>query len=480
MADEIRSSSLQAGQVLVGKYRVERLIGQGGMGVVLEATHLQLEERVAMKFLLPEYARHPEASARFLREARAAVKIRSEHVARVMDVGTLEDGTPYMVMECLTGGDLSALLKAHGPLPIVDAVDYVLQACEALAEAHKAGIVHRDLKPANLFVTQRSDRTPLVKLLDFGISKVKTPGSDFSMTKTSSLMGSPLYMSPEQMQSARNADVASDIWALGVILYELLAGRPPFNGDTLPELICSVVQEPAASLRSLRPDVPPELDAAILRCLEKNPAARYPNVAWLAQALAPFASHRGQVSVERASVVLEIGGDQNAPLQAAPGRASHPSLAGTGSAAAISTPGATHSGWGQTAAPRRGSRVPLVIAGAMALLLLAAIGIFAVVRLSRSVASAAPDESASVVLAGQPSAAATASESPPPVVPTVPEPVEEPTPPASASVAPSAAVVPPPNPVAQKPAATKPPKPKAAGTQAKPDTADTAGFGDRR
>ena len=192
------------GTVLAGKYRVERIIGQGGMGLVVEAKHIALDERVALKFLLPDYASHPEAAARFLREARAAVKIKSEHVARVSDVGTLDNGSPYMVMEFLEGSDLSQVLEKRGVLAIPEAIDYVIQGCEAIAEAHSHGIVHRDLKPANLFLTRRQDGYPLVKVLDFGISK--TMGNVENLTKTMAAMGSALYMSPEQMQQTRSVD----------------------------------------------------------------------------------------------------------------------------------------------------------------------------------------------------------------------------------------------------------------------------------
>jgi serine/threonine-protein kinase len=234
---------VQEGEVLAGKYRVERVLGVGGMGVVVAALHIGLDERVAIKFLLPEALGNPEAVARFAREARAAVKIKSLHVARVSDVGVLETGAPYMVMEFLQGQDLSQRVRDHGPLSIQEAVDFILQACEAIAEAHALGMVHRDLKPANLFLTRMADGSPCVKVLDFGISKVTSPsssGQDFGMTKTQAVMGSPLYMSPEQMASSRDVDGRTDIWALGTILYELLTGRVPFLGDTMPQL-CAMI-----------------------------------------------------------------------------------------------------------------------------------------------------------------------------------------------------------------------------------------------
>ena len=243
-------SEVYPGQVLAGKYRIERVLGQGGMGVVVEATHLQLEDRVAIKFWLPEALANPEAVGRFAREARAAGKIKGEHVARVIDVGTLETGAPFMVMEYLHGRDLSAVVREGGPLPPAQAVDAVLQACEALAEAHALGIVHRDLKPANLFVTTRPDGTPAVKVLDFGISKVTNPSSsDHALTKTTSVMGSPLYMSPEQMTATRDVDARTDIWAVGAILYELLVGHVPFSAETLPQICGLILTSPPRPIR---------------------------------------------------------------------------------------------------------------------------------------------------------------------------------------------------------------------------------------
>ena len=300
------STEVHEGQILAGKFRIERVLGQGGMGVVVAATHLQLDERVALKFLLPEALGNPEAVARFAREARAAVKIKSEHVARVSDVGTLESGSPYMVMEYLDGKDLGDWVRNTGAMRVPDAVEFVLQACEAIAEAHALGIVHRDLKPANLFVTRRVDGSPCVKVLDFGISKLTAPGStsDMGMTKTSTVMGSPLYMSPEQMSSTRNVDARTDIWALGIILYEVLTGRVPFEAETMPQLCGMILQDPPRPLRELRQDVPDGMQWVVLRCLEKNREGRFASVAELAAALAPFGPAGAQRSAERIARVL--------------------------------------------------------------------------------------------------------------------------------------------------------------------------------
>ncbi len=297
-------AEVSPGDLLAGKYRIERVLGQGGMGVVVSAVHEALEERVALKFLLPEALQNKEAVARFTREARAAVKIRSEYVARVSDVGTLESGSPYMVMEYLQGSDLSQYLERVGPLPVEEAIEYVLQCCEALAEAHSLGIVHRDLKPANLFRIIRPDGTPAVKLLDFGISKVTV--ADQSMTQTSSMMGSPLYMAPEQMTSAKHVDARADIWAVGIIMHELLTARVPFGGDTVPELCAKILTETPPPLRQARPEAPVGLERVIQKCLAKDREARYANVAALAADLRPYAPARAHHSIERVSRVLGV------------------------------------------------------------------------------------------------------------------------------------------------------------------------------
>jgi len=315
------------GEIIAGKYEVDRVLGQGGMGVVVSAHHIALQQKVAIKLLLPATMRIPGAAQRFLREARSAVAIQSEHVARVLDVGTLESGPPYMVMEYLTGSDLGDLVRARGRLPVSEAVDYVLQACEAIAEAHARGIVHRDLKPDNIFLTRRADGSALIKVLDFGLSKPTadeaTGPATPSLTGANMVAGSPQYMSPEQVRGLKNADHRADIWALGIILYELLTGRRPFDADTIAGVFAKVAADAPLRPRALRPDLPSPLETAILRCLEKDVERRMPDVAELAACLHPFAPAESSTSVDR---IARLGGVARSAGHGVSGHPSAPSL----------------------------------------------------------------------------------------------------------------------------------------------------------
>jgi len=434
----------QEGDVLAGKFRIERVLGVGGMGMVVSAMHLQLDERVAIKFLLPEALSNAEAVARFGREARAAVKIKSEHVARVIDVGALETGAPYMVMELLRGQDLSQLLQAQGPLPVALAAQYVLQACEALAEAHAIGIVHRDLKPANLFLTARADGSPCIKVLDFGISKLTSQpgsGSDMSMTRTHAVMGSPLYMSPEQMASAREVDARSDIWAVGTVLYELVTGRVPFEAESMPQLCALILQSEPAPPRSVRPDLPDGLEQIIWRCLRKDRNERYPNVAALAADLASFAPDAGPRSAERISRVLSSSGLGSAP----------PTSAFSGSGAVVTS---TASAWVNTQTPRKSRAVWL---GLAAVVITAAAGV--VLWKTSAPPTTPPADVSAGALNRAPSEVVTVTQAPAPSVTPAPTP----------SVAPVASEVPSSPPTAPKKASPRGAlKAKAAAAAAKP------------
>jgi serine/threonine-protein kinase len=280
----------KAGDVVAGKYRIEKVVGEGGMGIVYAAHHLVLDQRVALKLLLVDALRGAETVERFVREAQAAARLNSDHVVRVTDAGALDSGLPFLVMEYLEGCDLAELLRLDGPMAVYDVVDFTLQALTALAQAHAAGIVHRDLKPANLFVAARDDGSSLVKVLDFGISKQQSTKAQWKELTGKSVLGTPAYMSPEQLRSSKSVDARADLWSLGVVMYELLAGRPPFDGDTPGEIFAAILEQSPAPLRSLREDVPVALEAAVTRCLLRDPAARFQDVAELARALAPLGS----------------------------------------------------------------------------------------------------------------------------------------------------------------------------------------------
>lgn len=330
---------VQPGDVLADKYRVERVLGQGGMGLVVAARHLELGELFAVKFLLPEALANAEAIERFLREARASARLKGQHVVKVHDVGRLSTGAPYIVMECLEGSDLKTVVRERGPLPAVEAAAVLLQACEAIIEAHALGIVHRDIKPANLFLAEQPVGGPCVKVLDFGISKQATPDSG-DITKTGAALGSPAYMSPEQMLSSRSADARSDIWSLGAVFYELVTGVSPFAAEVVTEVIARVLKNEPEPPSRVRPELPAWVDAIVLRCLKKEPEDRFPSVEELAEALRQSAeispSTRGSLPSTRVS---------GAPRS---------STAGSKSSSAS----VTNATWGRSALPSQTQRGP--------------------------------------------------------------------------------------------------------------------------
>jgi len=316
----------RAGDVIAGKYRVEHVLGTGAMGIVLAAHHLHLDGKFAIKLLRPELMDQPEFVTRFASEARAVARIRSEHVVRVVDVGALPNGLPYMVMEHLEGDDLESWRQKYGPLPTGRAVEFLLQACVAVADVHVLGMVHRDLKPANLFCVRHSDGRVSIKLLDFGTSKASGPAlrkSSPPAATTAPLSesntavqegGSPGYMSPEQLRGVGDPDTRTDIWSLGVILFELLTADLPFKA-ALPELASVVATAPMPSIRAARPDVPEALEAVIAKCLQKSPSQRFGDVVALAAALKPFAPEGARLLAERVAAIFAASGAAKRPLQ---------------------------------------------------------------------------------------------------------------------------------------------------------------------
>ena len=427
------------GDVLAGKYRVERVLGAGGMGLVVAARHIELDELFAIKFMLPAAVVDPVAVERFLREARASARLKSEHVARVHDVGRLETGAPYMVMEHLSGSDLKSVVVERGALPLAEVVTYVIQACEAIAEAHSLGIVHRDLKPANLFLTTRLNGSPCVKVLDFGISKQTVPGEPgMDITKTAALLGSPLYMAPEQMRSTKTADLRADVWALGVILYELCTGTVPFHGETITEVCAKVLSEEAPAPSTRQRDLPPDLDAVVARCLAKDPARRFRSVIELSASLLRLTAAAKQDEngpLSRGARPAEALCAVRAPeAQAAPQPprllAAPPEMSGT----------RTASSWAGRTGPAESRRASRRIVGlAMAAVTAAAIGIGALILTGRAPASPAAgggDSGRPAGLVAEHALESTSTPDPPPL-----------SPPPAMDIAPSAARLPGPRPL---------------------------------
>jgi len=299
---------VRPGDRLAGRYRIERKLGSGGMGIVFAARHEELGELFAVKLMRVQEAELEETSKRFLREARAAARLRNEHVARVVDAGKDESGRQYLVMEYLKGRNLGDVLHERGPLPVEDAVGYVLQACVGVAEAHRHGIIHRDLKPENLFLAKQADRLPLVKVLDFGISKFLPgkgmSGADSVVTSPSLVMGSPGYTSPEQLRTPDKIDVRTDVWSLGVILYKLLSGTMPFAKGEIADVMVAVISEEPPLLAALVSSIPLELSAVVARAMAKDADERFQSVAELAIALRPWAPRWAAEAPLRAANIL--------------------------------------------------------------------------------------------------------------------------------------------------------------------------------
>ncbi len=316
------------GDVLAHKYEVVSVLGRGGMGVVLEAQHRTLGQRVALKFLRGTLASDAAAVSRFFREARAAASLGSEHVVRILDADWLPSGEPFLAMELLEGRDLAAELHARGPLPIPEVAALVLQASEALALAHARGIVHRDIKPANLFLTRGVDGSPVLKVLDFGVAKVREAGDGGTgQTDPAAIVGSPRYMAPEQLQASARVDARADVWALAVTTFELLSGVTPFDGSTLLEICAAIVTGAPKRLSDVRPDAPPALVAALERALARDRDARTGSVLQLAEELAPFAPPGAAAQIEK---LRRIAGGSIPPARGPSSRPPPPSAAAVG------------------------------------------------------------------------------------------------------------------------------------------------------
>jgi serine/threonine protein kinase len=436
-------AALSGGTVLIGKYRLERVLGEGGMGVVYAAHHLLLDRPVALKLLAPEAVQNPEAVARFLNEARNAARIDNEYVCRVMDLGVLPEGQPYIAMELLEGIDLGRLLAERGPLPQVEAVGYVIQALTGIGGAHLMGVIHRDLKPSNLFLAGKADGSRIVKVLDFGISKATraTRATDATgaaagarvLTSVNNALGSPAYMSPEQVRSASSIDLRTDLWAVGVILYELCTGVRPFASSNVAEVLALILERDPVPLSVMRAGIPPGFEAVVSRCLHKNAEHRFASAAELAHALAPF----GPWAAAGARAGPPLDGRESTPRGAAP-------------APAVVEPFVrTADVWtGKDRAGARASSSPylrmVVLGAAIGIALLAVAAVVLAVRGGPREARASSTPSAAVSISSAPAASAaaapadTASAEPPVAADAVPSSsADAPVPRPSASGAPA-------------------------------------------
>jgi serine/threonine-protein kinase len=437
------------GERVAGKYRIERIVGRGGMGVVYAAHHIVLDQRVALKILAPEVASQNTAVTRFLTEARLAARLKSERLCQVIDAGVTENGLPYIAMELLEGCDLARLLyERRGPLPVGEAVEYVVQALDAVAEAHARGVVHRDLKPSNLFLTQHTGAPPVIKVLDFGISKVDeafgTGGSlPTNVTASRAIIGSPTYMSPEQIQNVKKTDHRADIWSVGIILYELMSNTLPFRGDTAGEIFVQIIEGKLTPLSKIRPEVPVALSDIVARCLTRNPDERFDSVVSLAEALAPYAWYKHHNTLTR---MRRAVGTRHGAMTPGTTSASVPAAVKTGSSTQI---GMRDRDGGT------GRKVLLGLAALVPLVLIPLAGIFVVQRIGHKPAeathataeplpAAAPDTAAvatvtAMATAAAPAVTTTAAETA--TAPAAATATEAPTAPASTQ-----AVAPPPEP----------------------------------
>lgn len=307
---------LEPGSFIAGRYRVLEKIGEGGMGQLYACLDTVLAREVAVKLMQRSLAAEPLVAERLMREAMLAAQLR-RHVAQVFDCGMLATGEPFIVMELLSGRDMYAVLREGGPLDPAEVSALMLQVCDGLAEAHAKGIIHRDLKPENLFCATQPDGEVLIKIVDFGVSKQVTGRRMRAQTNPGESVGSPQYMSPEQITSPSEVDARTDIWSLGVVMFELLTGVLPFRGPSTARICAAVLTDPTPSISDYRSDVPPALEFIVRRCLEKDRERRFADVSELSAALAAlestpnprsrFASARPQVSN------AEIDEEESAP-----------------------------------------------------------------------------------------------------------------------------------------------------------------------
>lgn len=494
----VAQSPVPLGEVFANKYRVDRVIGEGGMGVVVAAHHLELDQTVAIKFLLDDLATSEEGAERFRREARAAAKIQSDHVVRVLDVGILPTGERYMVMEYMEGRDLAEELAEKGTLPVGIATGIILEAIDAVGHAHAVGIVHRDLKPANLFLADRPDGSRRVKVLDFGISKSigSTTTEEMSLTKTSAWIGSPLYMAPEQMQSARDVDHRADIWSLGAILYEMLAGRPPYEAESLPQLCNLLITTDPDRIETVMPGIPEGLAVAVMNCLVRDREKRTKSTRELARVLVNYASSITG-SALRQSIYERAELQAGVPLSVAGTFASM----GVPSAQPIEPKerkkslNSTSSGWGATdigSQKSKGGKIGWILAA----LILA--GVAGYLTLSARMRAAAEAEASSPAVGVTASEAAATPELDKPAAPEKVEKTEDVEPPAKEEKAADTVASPPgeevpsttkaqasrpvaPRPVAPRPTAPRPTAPSGPGPAPQPASGDDfSDFGGRR
>jgi serine/threonine protein kinase len=313
-------STIELGQLVADKYRMVRRLGQGGMGAVYEAQHTLLKRRFAIKLLRAEFATNPEMLARFRREAQAAGRIESDHVAAVVDFGVTADGNPYIVMEYLDGADLGGVIEREGTLSLPRAVSLIEQACQGVAAAHAGSIVHRDLKPGNLFICQKPDGREQLKVLDFGVAKLGANlGDESTITNTGGVVGTPCYMSPEQARGDQRIDHRTDIYSLGAVLYEALSGHKAHTGSSYNQIIYEIISRAPVPLAELRPDLPRALASVVECAMAKQPADRYPTASEFAQALMRASKSEPAAGLTAASAALASTEPTRGPSRVSPG-----------------------------------------------------------------------------------------------------------------------------------------------------------------